>query len=226
MKLTVTEAARLLAVPEQEVYDWMRARGLPYVKVQDQRFIHRARLHEWAREHYVPLHPDVFEGAIGAGNVFGNELAEAFDKGGLTRLPMPASEHDGLRSLVAALRFPSSVDPDELQSFVAARRELGFVVDRQGVALPRLGEPILSTGAPALFLFAFEPDWELRAGRVSRLFVLVAPTVRVHQRLLAELDAMLHQPNFRAAVLRADTHAQLVQVARETAIPAPPLAAK
>lgn len=226
MKLTVTEAAHLLAVPEQEVYDWMRSRGLPYVKVQDRRFIHRARLHAWAREHYIPLHPDIFERPSNAGHAFGHELADALRTGGLHRLPTPASARDGAQAMVAALHLPPSVDHDALAEVMAARRDLGFVVDRQGVALPRLLEPILSTGAPSLFLFAFEPGWALGESHAQRLFVLVTPTVRVHQRLLAELDAMLHRPGFREAVVRAESGQHLEEVARRTEIPMPSIAAK
>lgn len=223
--MTVPEAARLLAVPEREVYEWMRDRGLPHVRIQDRYFIHRAKLHEWAREHYVRVHPDVFAEAGTVGTVPGAELADALHAGGLHRLRAPESEREGVRAIVAALGLPPSIDPALLCDVVMARRALGFAIDRRGVGLPRLNEPLLSPGAPALFLFAFEPGWKLGEAALDRAFVLVAPTVRVHQRLLAELDAALHQPAFRDAVLEAGTSGRLEEVARRTNIPAPAVAA-
>lgn len=225
MKLTVAETARLLAVPEQEVYEWMRDRGLPHVKIQERYFVHRARLHQWAREHYIHLHPDVFGEATTGPNAFSAELADALHNGGLHRLPMPGTERDGVVATLDALRS-SFIDREVLCEVMQARQDLGLVIDREGLALQRLGEPILVAGVPALHLFVFEPGWKLGDRRVCRLFVLVTPTVRVHQRLLAELDAMLHQPGFREAVVCAETGQQLEAVARQTAIPAPSAAAK
>ena len=226
MKVTVADAARLLAIPEQVVYDWIRDRGLPHVKVQDRYFIHRARLHEWARERGVRVHPDLFLEAGVAGNALGAELADTLRHGGLHRLPGPRSTWAGAEAILAAIALPSSIDCRVLCEIVAARRDLGFAVDRDGIALPRLDEPILAPGPPSLFLFAFEPAWALGEVRVDRGFVLVAPTVRLHQRLLAELGAALHEPEFRAAVRRADTSECLEEVARHTSISAPAVAAK
>lgn len=226
MKLTIADSALLLGVPEPEVYSWIRSRGLPYVKVQDRYFIHRARLHEWARDHGVQLHPDVFTQTQAGQDAGGAELADAIRLGGVHPLPTPQSERDGAAAILDVVRLPPAVDMSMLCEILSARRALGFSIDREGIALPRLAEPILGAGAPALSLFAFDPPCRLDGIRASRVFVLVAPTVRTHQRLLAELDAALHQPGFREAVLRADPSGQLEEVARKLPIQASSIAAK
>ena len=110
--------------------------------------------------------------------------------------------------------MPDAGDAEVLSAVMAARPSLGVVIDRDGIAVPRLGEPVLFAGPPALHVYAFEPPWRIGGSAVRRLFLIVAPTVAIHHRLLADLDAALNQPAFRKALTRWDTHEALVDVVR------------
>ncbi len=58
MRLTVREAAQRLQVPEEVVYKFIRDRGLPAVKFNEQYRINSVELAEWAQENRVTLLPE------------------------------------------------------------------------------------------------------------------------------------------------------------------------
>lgn len=189
MKLSVPEVAALLGASEGEVYGWIQREGLPHVAVQDRVYVHRAELYDWAHATHRRIEPEVFAEA-------GADLAEALRRGGVHTLALPDEPLDAAARLARLLELP-----DAAVGILAARPELGFAVDPDGVAVPRVREPILAPGPPAVHLLALDPARDTGGVALTRAFVVVAPTVRVHQRLLAELDAALFQPAFRAGVL-------------------------
>lgn len=209
MKLTVAEAAALLTASEAEVYGWLRDEGLPFHLVQERYFIHRAELFAWAHERHHRLQPQVF------GTPADDELARALRGGGLFRLAAPPDRAAAAAAIVARLGLPPGTDRACIAAVLAARPDLGFAVDADGLALPRVGEPILVPARTAVYLFAFESPWSPKNAPISRAFVVVAPTMRTFQRVLAELDAALYDPRFRGLVFSATAADELVLAARE-----------
>ena len=213
MKLTVSQTASLLGISEPELYAWFRDRALPHVRVQDCFFVHRDQLYEWAHDHHVRLHPELFGAASHAG---ADALADAIHNGGVRRCPTPSSPEEGARALVSRLDLPQGADPDAVAAIVAARPELGFAVDAEGVALPRVNEPLLAPTPASVTMFAFEPAWCLGRTPIERAFVVVAPTVAVYHAVLAALDAALYDARFREAVARGAPGETLEALVRHT----------
>lgn len=215
MKLTVSQTAALLSITEPELYAWFRDRALPHVRVQDCFFVHRDQLYEWAHDHHVRLHPEVFGAASQAG---ADALADALHNGGVRRCPPPSGAEDGARALVAQLNLPRSVPVGAVSAIVAARPELGFAVDADGIALPRVCEPLLAPAPASVTMFAFEPAWCLGKTPITRAFFVVAPTVAEHHAVLAALDAALYDARFREAVARVEPGEALEALVRHTSV--------
>jgi excisionase family DNA binding protein len=208
MKLTVAEAAKLLGVRERDVYAWIRDRELPYVRVQDRCFIHRAHLYEWARDHDQPIDAAVFGESDGIG------LAESLDAGALHWLGVRASVREVAEALVNPLTLPPGIGRAAVVDTMTARKDLGFAVDADGIAYPRLHEPLLLSPRAELHVFAFTSAWMLSGSSVTRLFLAVAPTVRAHQHLVAALGAALHRPDCLKLVVEPQSVAALAAAAR------------
>lgn len=189
MKLSVHEVAALLDATEGEVYGWIQREGLPHVAVQDRVYVHRAELYDWAHATHRRIHPEVFADA-------GADLTEAMRRGGAHSLALAEDPLEAAEQLARLLELPPAA-----AGILAARPDLGFTADPDGVAVPRVREPILAPGPPAVHLLVLDPPRSLGGVSVSRAFLVVAPTVRTHQRLLAELDAALFEPAFRAGSL-------------------------
>lgn len=196
MKLSVAQTAELLGTSEAEVREWIRSRRLPTVRVQDQAFVHRGRLAEWARENGVAISPAVFPSSHPQA-----DLGEAWRAGGMMRLEGGVSDLPGR---LAALLPAGPAERASFAAILASRPDLGWLVDRDGIARPRLREPVVvAHGRPALHLLAFAPAHPLESGPVQRAFFLLSPSVAAHQHLLVELDAALSIPASRAAILRS-----------------------
>ena len=62
MNLTVRDAAKMLNVPEEQVYRWIRERTIPAHRVGDHHRFHRSELLEWATVHGIRVSPSEFYG--------------------------------------------------------------------------------------------------------------------------------------------------------------------
>ena len=61
MKLSVPEAASLLAASDDKVYDWIEDASLPARKIRGRYHINPTELLEWATEHGIVVAPRAFK---------------------------------------------------------------------------------------------------------------------------------------------------------------------
>lgn len=204
MELSVPEAARLLSAEEHEVHGWIRRLRLPTHRAVGQRRIQRVELLEWALAQGRPLAPDLF---ASEGPPRPPELAAALERGGVHRAIAGTRREDVLAAVAALPTIAPPEDRPRLCELFLARRSLGALSVADGIALPRPREPLVFPGPEprlALAFFQAPVDFAPPAGRSLRgLFVLVAPSVRVHLALLARLGAALHDPGLLALLTPA-----------------------
>jgi PTS system nitrogen regulatory IIA component len=230
VQLTTLEVSQLLNVPEATVAKWIRQRGLPAHLVQGRHRFNRAELLEWATANRVNVSADLFEPADG-GREATPSLVEALKAGGIVYGVPGGSKERAFRSLVQALPLPDGVDRNTLLRLFLAREINASTAIGDGIAVPHVRTPIvLPTPQPLVTLcFLDTPvDFGARDGVPVRvLFSLVCPTVRGHLRLLARLVSALHDPAFKAAVLRAAPADELLREAArvESGAPFPAAAA-
>lgn len=217
VKITVRDAARLLGVPENTVYRWIEDRDLPAHRAHGQYRLNRTELLEWATAHGVRVSAELFPEPEGEGAPLPT-LAEALEAGGIHRLAGGDDRDTTLRDVVGALDLPDQVDREFLYEVLLARENLGSTAVGDGIAIPHVRNPVLLHVRPAValcFLARPIPFGALDGKPVDTLFVIVAPTSRVHLRLLSRLSTALHDAAFREALARrAEPAAILAELKR------------
>lgn len=212
MKLSIADAARLVALPEETIYDWIEKDDFPAERIGGQFRINRAQLLEWATERKIALNPEVFRSAEESASV-----SKALRAGGIHRSIPGGSADDVLQRIVRLLPLDDG-DREMLAQLVVARKTLGTTSVGDGIAIPHVRNPIVladSGAVLALCLLDSPIDLEsIDAKPIDTLFLLISPTVHEHLSMLAKLAWLLRDDEFRA-LLRARASASEILAAAE-----------
>jgi PTS system nitrogen regulatory IIA component len=225
MQLTMRDVSRFLNVPEATVVRWIKQRGLPSLYVGGQYRFHRAELLEWATANHVQVSAELFD-RIESDTEPVPSIMAALEAGGVFHNVACSDKATALKAVVELLPLPDGIDRAMLLHLFMVREALASTAIGDGIALPHVRNPIvLNVTQPMISVcFLAQPiDFGALDGRpVHVLFSLISPTMRTHLQLLARLSFALHDPAFRAAVLRQGTHDAILHEARriETARPA------
>lgn len=214
MNLSVREAAKMLQVDEEAIYRWIRDKDIPAQRVGDQYRFNKSELLEWATARGVRVSSAEFQD----GEAFESpSLADALEVGGVHH-GIAGSDRESVLEAIVALMPIEEQDKDLLFDFLVAREALGSTGVGEGIAIPHVRNPVvLHVGQPSITLcFLEQPvDFEAIDGQpVTTVFLLVSPTVRAHLYLLSRLSAALHDPDFKAAVLRRAPAQEILDAAR------------
>ena len=213
MQLTVHETARLLHVSEKAVQNWIKTKGLPACKVNDQYRLNRVDLLEWATEHGVKLSPAIFAAARDELIPFPS-LSQALEVGGIHYCVGGDDALSVLGAVVSLLNLPPQVDHDFLLQVLLAREALGTTAVGDGIAIPHVRNPILlQVTTPAITLCFLEKGIAFKApdgNPVNTLFTLISPTARTHLHLLAKLAHALCDERFRTILRKQGSRAEIM----------------
>jgi len=217
MDVTAKYAARMLNLPEEQIYAWIRNGTLPSYRIKDRYRLNRVELLEWAAARNIKVSPELFHGdrqtngdllltgALGRGGVL-------FDVGGKDKTSV-------LRQVCTRLRLPPEVDREELHSVLVAREALCSTGIGNGIAIPHPRGPIVLGLAESHVTLAFlhEPiDYRALDQRpVSVLFVIISTTVHVHLTLLSHLMFALQDAEFRAMLDRRSDEESIIAKSAE-----------
>ena len=83
MELTAREAAKLLSVTPDILYQWVKERGLPAHRVNEHYRFNRTQLLEWATAEGVPLSAQSFRVGSGSAQSHALTLTRALELGGV-----------------------------------------------------------------------------------------------------------------------------------------------
>lgn len=212
MKLTIAEAASLLATPEDRVYEWIETAELPAQKIRGQYRINRTDLLEWATEHNVGVSPRAFRQQKATPS-----LAEALRAGGTRHLVEGTDLSSVIRNIVMQLPIGDDDDREMLLQILLARDALGVTPVGDGIAIPHVRTPIILAPTDAVLALSFltSPlDLQAPDGRpIDTMFLLICPTIHVHLAMLAKLAYGLKDETFRAAVRRRASGDEIVRIA-------------
>jgi nitrogen PTS system EIIA component len=189
VKLTVREAAKVLAVSETKLYRWVDEETIPFVMIQHHPLFHRVELLEWAIEMEIPLETDLYE------HQHELPLTTALQRGGGRALT------DSFESIAAALPT-SEPERERIRAVVSARQsEMFSCREADRLAIPRARSPIVCPDAAAhVMLWWSERAFVLDGIAANTILLIVAPTVRDHLKLLSRLSRSLHDAAFVAAL--------------------------
>jgi hypothetical protein len=144
----------------------------------------RIELLEWAIEAELPVRAGLYEADETCA------LAAALQRGG------GHTVEGGVAAFVRALPIMTTVERELIASVTTAREAEMFVrLGADRIAVPRARSPIISPELPPIVALAWRGESPLAV-----TFVIVAPTVRQHLRLLSRLSLALGDARFRSAV--------------------------
>ena len=208
MELTAREAAKLLSVTPDILYQWVKERSLPAHRVNEHYRFNRTQLLEWATAEGVPLSAQSFRMGSGSAQSHAPVLTRALELGGVIE-DLPGQQIRAvLKELVARLPLPKDIDRTFLLRMLIARERLGSTGLGEGIAIPHVRNPIVLRVSTPMVTLAFlrQPvDFHAVDGKpVSTLFTLITPTVRMHLTLLSRLAFVLQDASLRQALNRRE----------------------
>jgi PTS system nitrogen regulatory IIA component len=216
MELNVRDAARLLGTPEKQIYRWIDECEIPFYRINEQPRFNRAELLEWATGRHLPVAVDFFHGRGEDGRP-GTGIAEALRVGGV-HTNVPGTDRESvLRAVVGLLPLPHEFDHEHLVQVLLAREAMGSTGIGDGIAIPHVRNPIVLNGASTSITLCHLtnpiPFGAIDGRHVQTIFSMISPTIRGHLDLLARLSRALHDPRFKAAVLRRAPEAEIMEEA-------------
>jgi PTS system nitrogen regulatory IIA component len=201
VRLTIRDAARYLAVPEDTLYRWIRDGEIPFTRINDQYRLSSDDLLEWATARGINVHVDILQHAH---QDIAPSFVDALRSGGAHRYDGPSDRNSILAALVQELPFEEESDRSALLELLIAREGLGSTGIGQGIAIPHARAPVVLQGAePSIALWYLEHSVDFGAQdqvAVDTVFFMMTPTPRVHLQLLSRLASALHDREFRDAV--------------------------
>jgi PTS system nitrogen regulatory IIA component len=215
MQLNVRDAARLLNASERVIHRWIKERGLPHYKVQEQTRFNRVELLEWATGQGIAVSPEVFQQA---GDDLAPTLADALDLGGVHHGIAGGDKQHVIRVLARVVHLPPDVDREFVCAALLARENAGSTGIGGGIAIPHVRNPVILPleRSQAVLGFLSKPiDFGAMDGKpVSAIFALFCPTVREHLRLISKLAYVLRGEEVRKALERQASRGEILLLIR------------
>ena len=201
MQLSVRQAAAYFGVDDQTVRRWIADRDLPVHRANERLHLNAIEVWEWAIAHGVPVSRRLLEEARRKPEEV-PPLSELLGRGGIHRdFVTSAEKSEVLAGVVAHLPLPPEVDREFLLTVLEAREAMGSTGIGDGIAIPHVRNPILlhvKLAFVSLFLLDRPVDFDAIDGKpVHALFVVVAPSIPVHLRVLAHLGQALRDAALR-----------------------------
>jgi PTS system nitrogen regulatory IIA component len=191
LQLTVRQVATWLRVPDATVRKWIREHGLPAVLFDEQYRLNRIDVLVWAQAHRVTV-PQSGPGAPEPVHV---RMAAALALGGIHRGVPGGRPAEVVREALARIPLPKGADRAVIEEIAVAREQYCRMSATSGIGIPHARFPTIAPVAePLLALCFLEPPVDYGARDrvpVAALFVLVAPTIRIHLALLSRLTHAL-----------------------------------
>jgi nitrogen PTS system EIIA component len=219
MQLTVRQAAVYFGVDDQAVRRWIADRDLPVHRADERLHLNAIEVWEWAVAHGVPVSRRLLEDARRTPE-HAPPLSELLERGGIHRsFSTGEGKAEVLAGIVAHLPLPPEVDRQFLLTVLEAREAMGSTGIGDGIAIPHVRNPILlHVKRPFVSLFLLDRPVEFEAidGKpVHALFVVVAPSIPVHLRVLAHLGHSLRDPTLRRLLAERAPDDRIVSRVRE-----------
>jgi nitrogen PTS system EIIA component len=218
MQLTVRQASAYFGVDDQTLRRWIAERDLPVHRANERLHLNAIEIWEWAVEHGVPVSRRLLDDARKTPEQV-PPLSQLLERGGIHSDSAGNEKRDVLAGIVARLPLPAEVDRDFLLTVLEAREAMGSTGIGDGIAIPHVRNPILlHVKQPFVSLFLLKRAVEFDAidsKPVHALFMVVAPSVPVHLRVLAQLGHVLRNPALRRLLADRATAERILGGIRE-----------
>jgi PTS system nitrogen regulatory IIA component len=200
VQLTIRQAAPYFSVDEATMRGWIKRRGLPVHRVNEQLYLNPVELWQWAMENGVVVSRRLLDDARQAAEEV-PPLSDLLQTGGI-HVEVGGEDRSGvLREVVTRLPLPRDYDREFLVTVLEAREAMGSTGIGDGIAIPHARNPILlHVDQPLVALCLLRHPVEFAAVDdmpVHALFVVISPSVPVHLKILARLGLVLRDAELR-----------------------------
>lgn len=194
MHYSVPDAANLLGVAEDLVYDWIRNEGLPATFFGGRYHLNFVKLIDWAHRNRFPLPvhgsvtDPVLEGALEAGgalyNIRGENLKTALQDIFQNHIDLEKS----LRNRILAM--------------LGTRDNFGWSINDDGIGIPLSGSPlaVLNENSRVYIAYPETRSAPRQAEPFRALVVILVSGNSMHLNLLSRCLFAFRDPNFRAGI--------------------------
>jgi len=214
--LTARQVASMFDVSERTIERWIRDEGMPHHLVHGRDLFHRAELLEWANARRIRIARDaptsVRPGAPSP------SFSDALEVGGIHYGVEAKDRESLLRAVIERMPLADAGDAELLFELMLNRERTGSTGVGDGIAIPHVRSPVVLPveAATVTLCFLEQPvDFDSIDGKpVHTVFTIVSPTIRAHHAILARLSGVLHDPEFRRALLDRAPAPQILGAAR------------
>jgi PTS system nitrogen regulatory IIA component len=217
MKLSVSDAAAMLSVPESALLKSIRDGSLSAYKSNHQLFLARAELLEWATAHDATVPPEALED-VGVEHTTPS-VADAIARGGIVDGVPGSTPDDVLEAIARTLPIGEEEDRALVLEMLLARQAQCTTAIGHGIAFPHTRSPVvLDIDEPIVVIgYLAQPVafGALDGEPVRVVFAFVTPTIRAHHRVLSRLAHLVHDARFVAALRERRGADVLVPLARQ-----------
>ncbi len=200
MQLTLRQAASYFDADEATLRGWIKKRGLPVHRVNEQVYLNPVELWQWAMENGVVVSRRLLDEAKQAAEDV-PRLSALLETGGIHFEVGGADKSEVLRHVVALLPLPEDFDREFLITVLEAREAMGSTGIGDGIAIPHARNPILlhvDQPLVALCLLKHPIEFDAVDGiPVHALFVVISPSVPTHLKILSRLGLVLRDADLR-----------------------------
>lgn len=200
MQLTLRQATSYLNVDEATLRSWIKKRGLPAHRINEQLYLNAVELWQWATENGITVSRRLLDDARQEVDDL-PPLSALLEAGGIHRDVGGADKGGVLRDVVARLPLPADLDREFLVTVLEAREAMGSTGIGDGIAIPHARNPILlhvEQPVVGLCLLRHPVDFDAVDGLpVHALFVVISPSIPVHLKILARLGLVLRDADLR-----------------------------
>lgn len=194
MKTNVRDMAKYLNVSEKTIYRWIKEKGLPAHRLNNQFRFNRAEVLEWAISESI----NVSSGLLSEEEeVAIPTLYDAILSGGVFYRVGGNNVETVLNNVVSMLPLPNEVNRDFLYQVLLTRESMGSTGIGDGIAIPHARNPIVQHIPQPMISLCFleEPiDFKAIDGKpVHTLFMIVSPSSKAHLQLLSRLSFCLRK---------------------------------
>jgi PTS system nitrogen regulatory IIA component len=217
MELKIRDVAHLLGVPEKQIHEWIKDKGLPAHRIGGSHRFNRAELLEWATARQVPLAGQIFAQPE-AGSARLPDLADALQLGGIFHVEGVSDRPAALRVILQHMPLPEETDREFLLEMFLAREALASTGIGDGIAIPHVRNPVILQVPSAMItlcLLAAPIEFGAVDGKpVHALFSMISPSVKTHLHLLSRLAFALSHPEFKKAITYGTSAEQILAESR------------
>lgn len=216
MQLAVKDICKILNVPDETVYEWIKSTDIPFTHIHGQYWFNRVELLEWATTRGIAISADIF---TDDSELYFSTLSQAIERGGIHYRIAGNSKESVLKKIVSKMPLPKEIDVHFLYDVLLARESLGSTAIGEGIAIPHPRNPIVAHIHHSMVLLCFLKtpiDFGALDGiPVNIIFTMISPTIRAHLHLLSRLSLALKNPTWRAALAKPAEPREILSVLKQ-----------